>query len=155
MLAPLFHIRTLEYLEISGNNIQGEIPRVGIANLSNLVTLDMSENNLSGSIPHQLFHLPLLQSLYLHDNSLSGNLTTSLQDLYLSGNKFSDPMLLSLMDLKGLEYLDLSHNYLSMEIPTDIGNLLPNISTLALSNNRLIGRIPLSMKKLSKLKQLY
>ena len=55
----------------------------------------------------------------------------SLQDLYLSGNKFSDAMLLSLMDLKGLEYLDLSHNYLSMEIPIDIGNLLPKSNSNA------------------------
>ena len=124
-------------------------------------------NNLSGSIPPQLFHLPLLQILHLDDNSLNsrevqpdeeeeiGNLTTSLQKLFLYGNKFSDAMLLSVLCLKGLEYLDLSYNDLSMQIPTDIGNLLPNISSLWLNNNRLTGGIPTTMQKLSKLKVLY
>ena len=64
-------------------------------------------------------------------------------------------MLLLVLCWKELEYLDLSYNDLSMEIPTEIGNLLPNILSLSLNNNRLIGGIPLSMKKLSKLEGLY
>ena len=73
--------------------------------------------------------------------------------MFFTGNNFSDTMLV--LCLKGLKYLDLSHNDLSMKIPTEIGNLLHNISTLALSNNRLTGGIPSSMQKLSKLEQLY
>ena len=64
-------------------------------------------------------------------------------------------MLLLVLCLKELEYLDLSYNDLSTEIPTEIGNLLPNILSLSLNNNRLIGGMPLSMKKLSKLEGLY
>ena len=133
ILAPIFHIRSLEELDITYNNIQGEIPAVGFANLSNLVLLDMRGNNFSGSIPPLLFHLPLLQCLYLDDNSLSGEVPeeignlSRLQELSLSGNRFSDGMLLSVLSLKGLELLDLSHNDLSMEIPKEIRNL-PNIS---------------------------
>ena len=48
----------------------------------------------------------------------------------------------------------MKHNDLSMEIPIEIGNLA-NISTLALSDNRLIGGIPPWMKNLSKLEDLY
>ena len=140
ILAPIFHIRSLELLFIGYNNIQGEIPAVGFANLSNLVELDMSGNNFSGSVPSQLFHLPLLQYLHLDDNSLSGKVPeeignlSRLQWLSLSGNKFSDGMLLSVLTLKGLEFLDLSNNDLSMEIPAEIGNL-PNISTLGLNKS--------------------
>ena len=132
ILAPIFHIRSLKWLYISNNNIQGEIPAVGFANLSNLVSLDMSGNNFSGSIPPQLFHLPLLQYLNLDRNSLSGKIPeeignlSRLQDLSLSGSRFSDGMLLSVLSLKGLELLDLSDNDLSMEIPKEIRNL-PNI----------------------------
>ena len=74
--------------------------------------------------------------------------TSNLKVLSLFGNKFSDGMLLSILCLKGLEFLDLSYNDLSMEIPTEIGNYLPNISTLALTNNRLTGGIPSSMRRL-------
>ena len=168
ILAPLFHIRSLENLYILDNNIQGEIQGVGFANLSNLVLLDMSGNNFEGSIPPQLFRLPYLRELHLGGNSLTGKLlhddeetekyvlssTSNLKVLSLFGNKFSDGMLLSILCLKGLEFLDLSHNDLSMEIPTEIGNYLPNISTLALSNNRLTGGIPSSMRRLSKLELL-
>ena len=56
--------------------------------------------------------------------------------------------------MKELEVLDLRDNVLSMEIPTDIGNL-SNISVLKLSNNQLTGGIPSSMQKLSKLGTLY
>ena len=93
ILAPIFHIRSLEELFIRFTNIQGEIPAVGFANLSNLVDLDLSTNNFSGSVPPQLFHLPLLQYLYLDDNSLSGKVTeeignlSRLQRLSLSGNR--------------------------------------------------------------------
>ena len=169
ILAPLFHIRSLKNLYISDNNIQGEIPGVGFANLSYLALLDMSGNNFKGSIPPQLFRLPYLRELHLGGNSLTGKLlhddeetekyvlssTSNLKVLSLFGNKFSDGMLLSIFCLKGLEFLDLSHNDLSMEIPTEIGNYLPNISTLALSNNRLTGGIPSSMRRLSKLEMLF
>ena len=98
----------------------------------------MAGNKLSGPIPPQLFHLPLLETLNLDGNSLSGEVPaeeageignlTSLHDLFLSGNNFSDTAC-SVLCLKGLEYLDLSYNDLSMKIPIEIGNLLPNIST--------------------------
>ena len=93
ILAPIFHIRSLEWLYIQENNIQGEIPAVGFTNLSNLVYLDMSDNNFSGSVPPQFFHLPLLQYLYLDYNSLSGKVPeeignlSRLQWLSLSGNR--------------------------------------------------------------------
>ena len=134
-----------------------------------MVLLDNSGNNFKGSIPLQLFRLPYLRELHLGGNSLTGKLppddeetekyvvisTSKLQVLSLFGNKFSDGMLLSILCLKGLKLLDLSQNDLSMEIPTEIGNYLPNISIFALSNNRLTSGIPSSMRRLSKLELLF
>ena len=124
-------------------------------------------NNLSGFIPPQLFHLPLLWYLYLDGNSLnSGEVQLDEEEEIGTSrrvcwnypslvNKFSNDMLLLVLCLKELEYLDLSHNDLSMEIPIENENLLPNILSLSLNNNWLIGGIPLSMKILSKLEGLY
>ncbi|RVX12758.1 Receptor-like protein 12 [Vitis vinifera] len=159
ILAPIFHIRSLKWLYISNNNIQGEIPAVGFANLSNL----QNSTRYLGSCFGKPFLLPLMSNNLLSGGKIPeeiGNLSR-LQDLSLSGNNFSGSIPSQLFHLPllnfvegGLEFLDLSDNDLSTEIPTEIGNL-PNISTLALSNNRLTGGIPSSMQKLSKLEQLY
>ncbi|GKG15729.1 leucine-rich repeat-containing protein, partial [Tanacetum coccineum] len=51
ILTPLFHIRTLERLDISYNYFEGEIPGDGFGNLTKLLHLDTWENNFNGSIP--------------------------------------------------------------------------------------------------------
>ncbi|KAF2288211.1 hypothetical protein GH714_005088 [Hevea brasiliensis] len=74
VLAPLFHLQTLIFLDISYNgHIQGEIPGVGLANLTNLVGLDMAGNSLIGSLPPQLFSLRRLE--YLDQQSFWSNST--------------------------------------------------------------------------------
>ncbi|GKE58184.1 leucine-rich repeat-containing protein [Tanacetum coccineum] len=60
ILTPLFHIRSLEWLDISRNFFEeGEIPGDGFGNLTKLLHLDMSWNNFNGSIPSQLFQLKM------------------------------------------------------------------------------------------------
>ncbi|GKF46618.1 leucine-rich repeat-containing protein [Tanacetum coccineum] len=54
ILTPLFHIRSLELLDISFNHFEGEIPGDGFGNLTKLLHLDMWRNNFNGSIPSQL-----------------------------------------------------------------------------------------------------
>eukprot|EP00261_Vitis_vinifera_P034717 XP_019075960.1 PREDICTED: leucine-rich repeat receptor-like serine/threonine-protein kinase BAM1 [Vitis vinifera] len=141
ILAPIFHIRSLEKLGITFTNIQGEIPAVGFANLSNLVDLDLSWNNFSGSIPPQLFHLPLLQDLSLDGNSLSGKIPeeignlSRLQVLSLSGNNFSGSIPPQLFHLPLLQYLYLDDNSLSGKVLAEIGNL-SSLRALSLSGNR-------------------
>ncbi|RVX12757.1 putative inactive leucine-rich repeat receptor kinase XIAO [Vitis vinifera] len=144
ILAPIFHIRSLKWLYISNNNIQGEIPAVGFANLSNLVDLYMTENNFSGSVPPQLFHLPLLQCLSLDGNSLSGKVPeeignlSRLRELYLSGNNFCGSIPPQLFHLPLLQDLYLDDNSLSGKVLAEIGNL-SSLRTLSLSGNRFSG----------------
>ncbi|KAF2288191.1 hypothetical protein GH714_004902 [Hevea brasiliensis] len=128
VLAPLFHLQTLIFLDISYNgHIQGEIPGVGLANLTNLVRLDMA-----GNVPAQIGNLTKLKFFSLYSNKVSGAIPPSL------------------MLLTRLEYLDLGHNFFTMEIPTDIGNL-SNISYLSLRENNFSGEIPPSIQKMEDL----
>ena len=94
ILTPLFRIRSLMNLDLTGNLIHGELPANGFANLSELVYLDLSQNDFSGSIPAQLFHLRIRQYLGMNPNSFHGTIPkeignmTKLQQLSLHGNNF-------------------------------------------------------------------
>ncbi|KAF2295886.1 hypothetical protein GH714_034870 [Hevea brasiliensis] len=183
VLAPLFHLQTLISLDISYNNIHGEIPGVGFANLSNLVSLSMHGNSFNGPIPPSLFSLRHLEELDMSYNLIEGTLgnnfgnlsnlkqldlgansihgeiptqignLTNLQWLSLFRNKISGAIPPSLSHLKSLKELNLGQNFLTMELPTEIGNL-SNIRWLQLCNNNLSGEIPPSIQKMEQLEVL-
>ncbi|KAJ4843810.1 hypothetical protein Tsubulata_028519 [Turnera subulata] len=97
----LEYTRTLRFLvsiDLSGNHLDGEIPRE-VTSLTGLWNLNLSRNNLTGQIPSDIGNLTLLASLDLRRNRLSGPIPTSITYLnYLS-------------------YLNLSFNHLSGHIP--------------------------------------
>lgn len=93
----------------------------------NLVTLNLSFNNIT-RLPLEIFALKKLQHLYLNSNQI-----TEL------------PKNLIVNNLKSLEYLDLSSNYLSI-IPFWLGDL-PQLQTLDISTNNFT-TIPQSFSKL-------
>ena len=95
ILTPLFHIRSLMVLDLAQNQMQGELPGNGFANLSKLVHLDLQLNDFNGSIPSQLFHLRNLQLLNMYSNSFHG---------ILNGEVGS---------LQNLRVLNLDNNFLS------------------------------------------
>ena len=69
----LYHCRSLRYLNISHNYIEGEIPNdIGLGLSPNLSTLDLSGNELNGTMPSSLSRLQNLEHLLLHDNHLTG-----------------------------------------------------------------------------------
>jgi Leucine-rich repeat (LRR) protein len=152
-------LASIEVLDLSDNQIHGEIPN-WIWNLTYLQHLNLSYNNLEGSL---LNSPPVLRILDLHSNQLQGQLPTSLhsvQYLDLSWNNFSSvipafyishPAFLSLSSNKfhghipesicntaSLRYLDLSNNSLSGTIPQC---LFPMILVLKLNRNNLTGKI--------------
>ncbi|RWR91753.1 putative inactive leucine-rich repeat receptor-like protein kinase [Cinnamomum micranthum f. kanehirae] len=88
-----------------------------------LTTMDLSRNSLSGEIPQELTSLHGLQSLNLSGNHLEGKIPENIGDL------------------QQLESLDLSQNHLSGTIPSSI-SALTFLSSLNLANNNLSGRIP-------------
>ncbi|KAJ9555900.1 hypothetical protein OSB04_010514 [Centaurea solstitialis] len=180
IFTPLFHIRSLEKLDISSNYLVGEVPGDGFRNLTQLHHFDLSFNGFNGSIPYQIFRLTNLryldtslnsfegklgpeigklqnlESLHLIRNSLTGNIPeeignlTKLRRLNLAANHFSGGIPCSIASMKDLEEVDFTFNSLSMKIPTGIGGL-PNITILALQDNELTGPIPASIQNLSTL----
>jgi len=85
-------------IDISSNNISGEIPKV-IGELKGLVLLNLSNNILTGNIPSSLGKLSNLEALDLSFNNLSGKIPQQLTQLTF------------------LEFLNVSFNNLSGPIP--------------------------------------
>ncbi|XP_027923925.1 LRR receptor-like serine/threonine-protein kinase RPK2 [Vigna unguiculata] len=114
--------RSLEFLDVSGNQLAGPIP-VDLGNMVSLASLNLSKNQLEGQIPTSLGQIKNLKFLSLAGNKLNGSIPTSLGQLY------------------SLEILDLSSNYLTGEIPKAIENMR-NLTDVLLNNNNLSGHIP-------------
>lgn len=87
--------RSLQSLDLSGNDLSGAIPPQICSWLPYLVTLDLSGNRLSGPIPSQIVECKFLNALVLTDNKLSGSVPTELsrldrlRRLSLAGNDLS------------------------------------------------------------------
>ncbi|KAL9278673.1 putative protein STRUBBELIG-RECEPTOR FAMILY 2, protein kinase RLK-Pelle-LRR-V family [Arabidopsis thaliana] len=114
----LQHLHNLKILDVSFNNLEGEIP-FGLP--PNATHINMAYNNLTQSIPFSLPLMTSLQSLNLSHNSLSGPL----------GNVFSGLQ---------IKEMDLSFNNLTGDLPSSFGTLM-NLTSLYLQNNRLTGSV--------------
>ena len=135
----------LEVLELSQNNIHGQIPK-WISNLSKdtLKDLEMSNNLLTGfdDIPNALIWTNL-QILDLPNNKLQGSLPIpppSILYYSVSNNMLTDISQM-ICELSSLSYLDVSYNNLSGFLPHCLGDLR-NLSILNLQYNNFHGRTP-------------
>ncbi|XP_056698594.1 receptor-like protein 56 [Spinacia oleracea] len=152
----------LQYLDISNNNVNGQLPW-WIGNFSSLVTLSVSQikqferpnskgnlqncNNLTGEIPSSLSNCSQLKILDLRDNQLSGGIPlwidklSSLTILLLAGNNLygSIPQQLCQLRTNYLSYMDKN---------------LVLMSGLDLSCNKLTGDIPPQLGDLTQIQSL-
>lgn len=141
----LMHVNLSE-IHLENNLIQGAIPS-NIANLSNLTLLNLSSNLLNGIIPLEISLLPKLERLCLSNNSLQGEIPASLGALShlglldLSRNKLSGPIPTTIEKLTQLRRLILNDNMLSGTIPANLGKCT-SIEILDLSHNKVTGTIP-------------
>ncbi|XP_027179698.1 probable leucine-rich repeat receptor-like protein kinase At5g63930 isoform X2 [Coffea eugenioides] len=175
----------LQELDLSDNHITGSIP-AWIGSFTSLYLLNLSQNSLASKIPDTVTKLGRLGVLDLHSNRLWGplNLVFQMQSsggltyIDLSDNSFSNDIEQADMGTQqGIQYLNLSHNFLHGKVPTSVGKLqslqtldlsynrfdsvlpesLANASilvSLELQNNLFTGRIPDGFLKLTKLKEL-
>ncbi|KAM7528622.1 hypothetical protein LguiB_032032 [Lonicera macranthoides] len=120
-----------------------------LKNQSTLFYLDLSENQIGGEIPNWIWHVGSGSLSYLN---LSRNLLENLQEPYVIPPrlKFLD---LSSNQLQGqlpippqtVSYIDYSSNFFSSSIPVDIGYNLTFTDLFSIANNNLTGSIPISI----------
>ena len=127
--------KCLNYLDLSSNDLWGEIPdcwKYG----QNLIALNLANNNLSGQIPNSTGQLIRLNTLRLENNILSGVVPSSLKAC------------------TELTALHLANNRLLGNVPTWIGENLQKLKFLSLCSNRFSGNIPRQLCQLQRLNSL-
>ncbi|KAL9329438.1 hypothetical protein ACSQ67_004441 [Phaseolus vulgaris] len=148
------HISNLQTLTISHANLAGSLPKH--IHSPNLTYIDLSSNNLRGNIPSSITMLDTLQVLILSSNQLKGEIPYSIGDLIslknlsLDSNSFSGSLPDSLSAIPGLVHLDLSSNQLNGTIPAFISQM-SNLKHLNLANNLLRGVLPFNSTFIDKL----
>ncbi|XP_019077132.1 protein STRUBBELIG-RECEPTOR FAMILY 2 isoform X2 [Vitis vinifera] len=115
----LHNLHNLKQLDVSSNNIQGEIP-YGLP--PNATHINLACNKFSQNIPNSLTFMKNLRHLNLSHNSLSGPI----------GNVFTG--------LQNLKEMDLSHNHFTGDLPSSFGTL-KNLTRLFLQNNKFTGSV--------------
>ncbi|KAK9010465.1 hypothetical protein V6N11_036973 [Hibiscus sabdariffa] len=117
-LGQLDNLHNLRHLDVSSNNIEGEIP-YGLP--PNVTHVNLSHNLLSGPIGDVFARLQCLKTMDLSNNEFTGDLPksfgsmTNLTELFLENNNFTGSVLY-LAELP-LNYLNLEGNHFSGRIP--------------------------------------
>ncbi|CAL2252907.1 unnamed protein product [Prunus armeniaca] len=135
----------LEALSLRRAAILGSIPDEWFLKISSQVEyLDLAYNNFGGRLPFQL-KFPKLMFIFLDHNQFEGPFplwSSIAQILDLQSNLFSGPIPSNLDQLMPqLTYLDVSENNLSGTIPPSICNM-KYMNTISLRKNKLFGEFP-------------
>ncbi|XP_050142662.1 receptor-like protein 7 isoform X1 [Malus sylvestris] len=134
--------KNLTLIDVSYNQLTGQINSSRWEDLTSLVNLDLRHNLLNGTIPPSVFSLPMLQKLQLSNNEFSGQLLefgaiSLLDTLDLSSNKLEGPIPKSILKFRGLKILLLSSNNFTGSFLLNDIQQLKNLSSLDLSFNSL------------------
>ncbi|KAM0908803.1 hypothetical protein ACQ4PT_015221 [Festuca glaucescens] len=136
------------------NGLTGSIP-AGLAGCATLTNLQLDNNQLSGEVPEALWTGTQLTHVLLRNNRLSGTLTASmyrnLTTLQIENNQFGGNIPAA---AAGLRVFTAGNNKFSGEMPANLGDGMPLLQNMNLSDNQLSGGIPTSVSTLGSLTQL-
>ncbi|KAL4591389.1 hypothetical protein LXL04_004351 [Taraxacum kok-saghyz] len=143
----------LRYLNLSSNNISGNVPDL-LSNFGTNSVIDLSSNNFHGQMP---LVPSTLVSLDLSRNKFQGGISFLCQlvdgflsFLDLSHNSLTEEHPDCLWHFKELKVLNIGDNNLSGRLPPSIGSLI-KLDVLYLYNNKLYGEFPSLLKDCTKL----
>jgi Leucine-rich repeat (LRR) protein len=168
---PQHPTSNLQTVDMSGNNIHGQVARNICSIIPRLKNFVMANNSLIGCIPPCFGNMSSLGYLDLSNNHMScellgHNLPTSLWFLKLSNNSFNGQLPPSVFNMTNLDillldgnkfvevpgtfshelpllWLDISNNLLSGMLPRGIGNSSTILRGIDLSRNQFEGTIPI------------
>ncbi|KAL3649245.1 hypothetical protein CASFOL_005648 [Castilleja foliolosa] len=117
-------------IKLASMGLGGEFP-LGVSNCKAMTSLDLSNNNLHGQIPNNISHLlPFITNLDLSSNRFSGNIPANLANcsflntLRLDNNQLTGQIPLSIGQLGRMKTFSVSNNQLSGPIPTFSNNTI-------------------------------
>jgi len=154
------HLRNLEHLFLSGNNLTNGpsgLPNQ-LFSLSNLRNIDLSNNLYTGPIDSRFSQLPL-EVLRLSGNDHTGGIPVALTQiptlrmLDLSDNRLTGGVIPELANLNNLRYLELSRNPLGGSIPAEL-TTMTNLEVLAIWSAELTGEIPATIGNMTALQYI-
>ncbi|XP_071705992.1 putative receptor-like protein kinase At3g47110 [Rutidosis leptorrhynchoides] len=157
----------LRVLEIRNNSFRGKLS-IDFGKLSDIYSINLGNTNLHGRA--EAGEMKFIDSLKNCSKLVNfgifnckfegvlpgsiGNLSNQIEYLDVSGNMFSGNIPSEISNLVGLSMLELSRNQFTGKIPSIIGNL-QNLQYLSLYQNQLSGSIPDAIGNLSILGTLY
>ncbi|KAF8658815.1 hypothetical protein HU200_059306 [Digitaria exilis] len=147
----LSKLEDLNILDLAGNRLTGPIPS-WLGAMKKLYYLDLSKNQLSGEIPPSLTELPLLTSEEAMADFNPGHMPLTFT--LTPNNGAASRQGRGYYQMSGVATtLNLSTNYLSGEIPREVGNLV-TLQVLDVSGNNISGQIPSELSNLARLQIL-
>ncbi|KAL3747392.1 hypothetical protein ACJRO7_016212 [Eucalyptus globulus] len=146
ILIEIGHLRRLKQLILELNRFEGNIPPI-LTQCQNLEVMSLANNRLTGGIPREFGAFPKLKQLNLSSNDLRGQIPSFLSNistLQVIGlaNATLTGSIPSVLFNRSLTWVNLTNNYISGSLSSDLCYRWPNIQILSLRQNQFSGLLP-------------
>lgn len=158
----LSFLTTLQHLRLAGQGLQGSFP-TALQRLTSLIEIDMTANRFTSISAPDTGMWTALEVLKVGSNRLSdrlpndfGHTWSHFRILEMHGNSelSAEGLWDSLSAWPFLQVVSLAHSGVATRLPTDLGQLVPDLRVLDLGTTQLSGSLPTSIGNLTNLELL-